>query len=598
MHLLGAEDVSLEYPTKTVFDKITVGISAGDRIGIVGRNGDGKSTLLKILSRQIEPDSGRVTYRGGVTIGLLRQSDEFAPDLSIAQVVVGERPEHEWAGDPKIRDVLSGLLSDLDWNAPVSDLSGGQRRRVALARLLAGEHDVIFLDEPTNHLDIDGVHWLAAHLRGRWPAGSGGLVVVTHDRWFLDEVCNLTWEVFGGHIDAFEGGYAAYVQQRFERDRQASAIEARRQNLLRKELAWLGRGAPARTAKPKFRMDAALELVGQEPPPRNSIELAKMATARLGKDVIEFEGVSFHQPDSEVEILHDLSMIIGPGDRIGLVGSNGAGKTTLIKLIRGELQPTAGRIKTGKTVKIATLSQEVSELDEFGDERIHNLIAREKTTFVVDKKEVGATQLVEQLGFSSAQLQTPIRDLSGGQRRRLQLLKLLFGEPNLLILDEPTNDLDTDMLSALEDLLDSWPGTLIVISHDRYLLERVTDTQYAMIGDGRVRHLPRGVDQYFDLKSQQRAEQARVGLKREAVVKQQTSLSGADRRNQEKLLAKLERQLEKLEHQTDQLKQKLASIDPSNYQLMSELGAELGKLLSEQQEIENQWLEVGERLQE
>lgn len=597
MHLLGAEDVSLEYPTKTVFDKITVGITAGDRIGIVGRNGDGKSTLLRLLSRQIEPDSGRVTYRGGVTIGLLRQSDEFAPNLSIAQVVVGDRPEHEWAGDPKIRDVLSGLLSDLDWHAPVAALSGGQRRRVALARLLAGEHDVIFLDEPTNHLDIDGVHWLAAHVRGRWPAGSGGLVVVTHDRWFLDEVCNLTWEVFDGQIEPFEGGYAAYVQQRFERDRQASAIEARRQNLLRKELAWLGRGAPARTAKPKFRMDAALELVGQEPPPRNSIELAKMATARLGKDVIELDGVSFHQPDSEVEILQELSMIIGPGDRIGLVGSNGAGKTTLIKLIRGDLQPTAGRVKTGKTVKIATLSQEVSELDEFGDERIHNLIAREKTTFVVDKKEVGATQLVEQLGFTSAQLQTPIRDLSGGQRRRLQLLRLLFGEPNLLILDEPTNDLDTDMLSALEDLLDSWPGTLIVISHDRYLLERVTDTQYAMIGDGRVRHLPRGVDQYFDLKSQQRAEQAKLGLKREAVVRQQTSLSGADRRSQEKLQAKLERQLEKLEQQTDELKQKLAEIDPSNYQLMTELGGELGKLLSEQQELENQWLEVGERLQ-
>ena len=386
MHLLGAEDIRLEYPTKSVFDGVTIGISAGDRIGIVGRNGDGKSTLLKILARQIEPDSGRVTYRGGVRVGFLKQSDEFAPNLSIAQVVVGNRPEHEWAGDPKVRDVLSGLLSDLDWHAPVAQLSGGQRRRVALAQLLAGEHDVIFLDEPTNHLDIDGVHWLAAHLKSRWPVGSGGLLVVTHDRWFLDEVCNLTWEVFGGKIEPFEGGYAAYVQQRFERDRQAAAIEARRQNLLRKELAWLGRGAPARTSKPKFRIDAALELIGQEPPPRDSIELAKLATARLGKDVIEFEGVSYSIPETGRELIRDLDLIIGPGDRIGLVGSNGAGKTTLVRLLRGELQPTAGRIKFGKTVKIATLSQEVRELDELAEERIFNLIAREKSTFVVDKK--------------------------------------------------------------------------------------------------------------------------------------------------------------------------------------------------------------------
>ena len=598
MHLLGAEDVRLEYPTKMVFDGITVGISAGDRIGIVGRNGDGKSTLLKILARQIEPDSGRVTYRGGVNVGFLKQSDDFSANLSIAQVVVGDRPEHEWAGDPKVRDVLSGLLSDLDWHAPVSQLSGGQRRRVALARLLAGEHDVIFLDEPTNHLDIDGVHWLAAHLRGRWSAGTGGLVVVTHDRWFLDEVCNLTWEVFGGKIEPFEGGYAAYVQQRFERDRQAAAIEARRQNLLRKELAWLGRGAPARTSKPKFRIDAALELVGQEPPPRDSIELAKLATARLGKDVIEFENVSYRLPDGGREILTGLDLIIGPGDRIGLVGSNGAGKTTLVRLMRGELQPTGGRIKFGKTVRMATLSQEVRELDEFADERIFTLIAREKTTFTVDKKEVGATQLVEQLGFTPAQLQTPIGDLSGGQRRRLQLLRLLFGEPNVLILDEPTNDLDTDMLSAMEDLLDSWPGTLIVISHDRYLLERVTDVQYALIGDGRLRHLPRGVDQYFDLKHQQRAEAARIELKQQATQRHSEALTGADRRNLEKQLAKIERQLEKLEQQIDELKQELVATDPSDYQQLNELGSKLSQLVAEQQDLENQWLEVGQRLQD
>jgi ATPase subunit of ABC transporter with duplicated ATPase domains len=492
-HLLGAETISLEFPTKPVFENVTVGLNEGDRIGVVGRNGDGKSTLLKLLAKTLEPDSGRVTYRGSLKVGMLTQVDNFEGATTIGEAVVGHRPEHEWAGNPKIRDVLAGLLGDLDWSKTISELSGGQRRRVALAALLVQDWDVVMLDEPTNHLDVEGVAWLADHLNRRWPATQGGLLVVTHDRWFLDAVCNYTWEVHDGIIEPFEGGYAAYVLQRVERDRSAAASESRRQNLLRKELAWLRRGAPARTSKPKFRMDAAAELISNEPNPRDSAALSKLATTRLGKDVLDAEDLSYEIAGRT--LLHDVTWRLGPGDRFGLVGVNGAGKTTLLKLLTGELKPTAGRVKRGKTVQVAVLTQDVTELDEFANERIFELIAREKTTFVVDKKEVSTTQLVEQLGFTKAQLQTPIGELSGGQRRRLQFLRLLFGEPNVLILDEPTNDLDTDILTAMEDLLDSWPGTLIVVSHDRYLLERVTDQQYALLGDGSLRHLTGGIEQ-------------------------------------------------------------------------------------------------------
>ena len=503
-HLLGAEAISLEFPTKKVFDELTVGVNEGDRIGIVGRNGDGKSTLLKLLAKRMEPDSGRITHRNGITYGLLDQADVLDPGLTIGEAVVGDIPEYEWAGDPKIRDVIGGLLTDLDWSLQIRDLSGGQRRRVALAALLVKDLDIVMLDEPTNHLDIEGVAWLAQHLKNRWAATAGGLVVVTHDRWFLDEVCNTTWEVHDAIIDPFEGGYAAYILQRIERDRSAAASEARRQNLMRKELAWLRRGPPARTTKPKFRIDAANELIANEPPARDSVALSKMATQRLGKDVLDIEDMTYALPagpaipateESDAipategrVLLDDITWRLGPGDRVGLVGVNGAGKTTLLKLIAGDLKQTAGKIKRGQTVNIATLSQDVRELDAFSEEKIFTLIAREKSTFKVEGKEVGITSLVEQLGFSSAQLQTPIKDLSGGQRRRLQLLRLLFGEPNVLILDEPTNDLDTDMLAAIEDLLDGWPGTLIVVSHDRYLLERVTDDQYALLGDGKLRH--------------------------------------------------------------------------------------------------------------
>jgi ATPase subunit of ABC transporter with duplicated ATPase domains len=599
VHLLGAEQIDLEFPTKSVFSGLTVGINAGDRIGIVGRNGDGKSSLLRVLNKTMPPDAGRVTHRGDLRIGYLTQVDQLNPEHSVAQAVVGDRPEYEWASDAKIRDVLSGLLADVDWSKPVRSLSGGQRRRTALARMLANEYDVLMLDEPTNHLDVEGVAWLAQHLNQRWPAGTGGLLVVTHDRWFLDAVCNLTWEVHSGGVEAYEGGYAAYVQQRAERSRQAAAVESRRQNLLRKELAWLGRGAPARTAKPKFRIDAALELIADEPPVRDRVQLTQLATARLGKDVVDIEDLSYQTPDG-TEIFSDVTWRLGPGDRFGLVGANGAGKTTLLRLITGELEPSVGRVKRGKTVKIATLSQDVRELDEFHGERIFNLIAREKTSFSVGKKELGTGQLVEMLGFDSAQLQTPIEDLSGGQRRRLQLIRLMFGEPNVLILDEPTNDLDTDMLAAIEDLLDTWPGTLIVVSHDRYLVERVTDQQFGLLGDGKLRHLPRGVDEFLQLRQLMvSAPKTATGVSTQAAASPSASkstLGGAERRALEKDLARAERSLAKLELEQQSLTSDLEAADPSNYQVIAEISERQLKLNQNREAIELAWLEASEKL--
>jgi ATPase subunit of ABC transporter with duplicated ATPase domains len=597
-HLLGAENVSLEFPTKKVFDGITVGVNDGDRIGIVGRNGDGKSTLLKLLAKRMQPDDGRITHRNSLTFGLLDQADIIDPGQTIGQSVVGEVSEHIWAGNPKIRDVISGLLNDLDWNKQVGELSGGQRRRVALAKLLVQDLDIVMLDEPTNHLDIEGVAWLAQHLKSRWSNNSGGLIVVTHDRWFLDEVCNLTWEVHDGVIEPFEGGYAAYILQRNERDRSAAASESRRQNLMRKELAWLRRGAPARTTKPKFRMDAAAELIANEPEPRDRVALSKLATQRLGKDVLDIENLSYSIDGQE--LLHDVTWRLGPGDRVGLVGVNGAGKTTLLKLIQGTLQPTAGLVKRGQTVKVATLSQEVRELDEFANERIFSLIAREKSFFVVDKKEVGIGQLVEQLGFTQAQLQTPISDLSGGQKRRLQFLRLLFGEPNLLILDEPTNDLDTDILAAMEDLLDGWPGTLIVVSHDRYLLERVTDQQFALLGDKSLRHLPGGVDQYLELRKHSLAGHSTSATER-ATEKSNSSgkpaLTGAALRDAEKNLSRLERALEKLANDEAKLHEQMAAHDASDYAGLAELASKQAEYNAKREKLEVEWLDASELLQ-
>ena len=603
-HLLGAENIRHEFPTKVVFDGITIGVNEGDRIGVVGRNGDGKSTLLKVLAKRLVTDEGRVTYRSDLRVGMLDQQDVLDPTLTVGVTVVAGREEHEWAGDAKVRDVIAGLVNDLDWNARIEDLSGGQKRRVALAKLLTQDWDVVLLDEPTNHLDVEGVAWLAGHLKTRWAATAGGLIVVTHDRWFLDEVCNLTWEVHDGIIDPFEGGYAAYILQRTERDRSAAASEARRQNLLRKELAWLRRGAPARTSKPKFRLDAAAELIAGEPAPRDPIGLQKLATQRLGKDVVDLENVTYSAGDKQ--LLSNITWRLGPGDRIGLVGVNGAGKTTLLKLVSGELEPLSGRIKRGKTVNIATLSQEVRELDEFADERIFTLIGREKAFFMVDGKEVSTSQLVEQLGFTSAQLQTPIGDLSGGQRRRLQFLRLLFGEPNVLILDEPTNDLDTDILAAMEDLLDTWPGTLIVVSHDRYLLERVTDQQYALLGDGSLRHLTGGVEQYLELRrhslkaaakaAEAGSSSATTPLSRAGGSAATPKLSGADLRNAEKNLARIERALEKLAGEEADLHSQMAAHDQSDYAGLAVLAGKQQELNDKRDGLELEWLEVSELL--
>nr|NLD40061.1 ABC-F family ATP-binding cassette domain-containing protein [Actinomycetales bacterium] len=479
-HLLGAEALHLEFPTRTVFDSVSLGVNEGDRIGIVGRNGDGKSSLMRMLAGVLEPSSGRVTVRGGVSVGVLDQADTFGEGATVGGAVVGTQAEHEWAGDARIRDVIAGLLGGLEWDADVAALSGGQRRRVALAQLLVGEWDVLALDEPTNHLDVEAITWLAAHLKQRWPRGAGGLLLVTHDRWLLDEVATATWEVHSRTVEPFDGGYAAYILQRVERDRQSAVVEQRRQNLARKELAWLRRGAPARTAKPKFRIEAANALIADVPELRDPIALRSLAVTRLGKRVVDLHdaGVSY----GTHEVLRGIDWKLAPGERTGVLGVNGAGKSTLLHLIDGSLEPTSGRVARGKTVRVATLSQRLDDLEEFSDEPVRVVVARLKQTYTFGNgsraQELTPSQLLERLGFAREQLSTPVGDLSGGQKRRLQLLLILLSQPNVLILDEPTNDLDTDMLAAMEDLLDSWPGTLIVVSHDRYFLERVTDQQY------------------------------------------------------------------------------------------------------------------------
>ena len=604
-HLLGGETLHLAYPTQVVFESVTVGVNDGDRIGIVGRNGEGKSSLLGLLTGRITPNSGRVTYRSGLQVAALEQADTLDPTHTVAYALVGDRPEHEWAGDAKVRDVVAGLVADLDWQAPIAALSGGQRRRVQLAELLIGDWDVIALDEPTNHLDIEGITWLAAHLKARWSRSVGGLLVVTHDRWFLDEVATTTWEVHrvdgpggggsvgaGSVIEPFDGGYAAYVLQRVERDRVAAATEAKRQNLMRKELAWLRRGAPARTSKPKFRIDAANQLIADVPPLRNTVELAKLATNRLGKDVIDLLDVSVSYPGIDgvdKPVLRDVEWRIAPGERTGIVGANGAGKSTLLGLIAGTITPDQGRVKCGKTVKLAMLDQQAGELVEIADDLVRDVLSRLKAGYQVDGKELTPAQLLERLGFGRDQLSTRVGELSGGQRRRLQLMLTLLAEPNVLVLDEPTNDVDIDMLSATEDLLDSWPGTLIVVSHDRYLLERVTDQQYAII-NGHLRHLPGGVDEYLRITAAREAapQSARP------TVPVATTLAGAELRTMQKEIAALDRALTKLAQKVDATHIALAEHDQSDHVGIGRLTAELRDLESDLAEKEGRWLELSE----
>ncbi|HAM13840.1 MAG: ABC-F family ATP-binding cassette domain-containing protein [Microbacterium sp.] len=600
-HLLGAESLHLEFPTKVVFDSVTLGIAEGDRIGIVGRNGDGKSSLLAMIAGRLEPDAGKVTVRGGTRIGVVDQQDTLDDNQTVGRAIVGDLDEHEWAGDARIRDVLAGLVTDLDWNAPLSTLSGGQRRRVALAAVLIGGWDVLILDEPTNHLDVEGIAWLAAHLKKRWTANAGALLVVTHDRWFLDEVCTLTWEVHDRIVEPFEGGYAAYILQRVERDRQAAAIEARRQNLARKELAWLRRGAPARTSKPKFRIDAANALIADVPEIRNSTELQSLAVTRLGKDVVDLldASVSF---DGR-EILRDIEWRIAPGERTGILGVNGAGKSTLLGLVDGSVSPTGGRVKRGKTVRVATLTQRLDELEQHLADPVRVVIGGLRTSYTIGSgskaQELTPGQLLERLGFSSAQLSTPVRDLSGGQKRRLQLLLILLDQPNVLILDEPTNDLDTDMLAAMEDLLDSWPGTLLVVSHDRYFLERVTDQQYAILpgpgGAGRLRHLPGGVDEYLRLREQTTdAGPDRSGAASAAQQTSEPGLSGADLRAAQKELSAIERKLERLTQRTAEIHERMAAHDQSDFAGLTRLGDELREVETETASLEERWFELTE----
>jgi len=594
-HLLGAEGLHLEYPTRIVFDSVTLGIEEGDRIGIVGRNGDGKSSLLAMLAGRKEPDAGRVTARGGTTIGVLDQADTLDDALTVGRAVVGDTPEHEWAGDAKVRDVIAGLVADLGWESSVASLSGGQRRRVALARLLAGDWDIIALDEPTNHLDVEAITWLAGHLKARWAKNAGALLVVTHDRWFLDEICTATWEVHDRIVEPFEGGYAAYILQRVERDRMAAASEAKRQNLARKELAWLRRGAPARTSKPKFRIEAANTLIADVPPIRDTVSLQSLAVARLGKDVVDLldAGVSY----GERQILKDVEWRIAPGERTGILGVNGAGKSTLLGLIAGTVEPTSGRVKRGKTVQVRTLTQRLDELDQHWNDPVRTVIngLRTSYTFGTGSKaqELTPGQLLERLGFTTAQLSTPVKDLSGGQQRRLQLLLVLLDQPNVLILDEPTNDMDTDMLAAIEDLLDSWPGTLLVVSHDRYFLERVTDQQFAIL-DRHLRHLPGGVDEYLRLRALEQKPDA--GASGPAPDTAPSGLEGAARRAAEKELAALERRMQKLNEQVDRAKHALADHDQSDYAGLGEKMKAIQAQQDEVEELELRWFELTEQL--
>lgn len=732
---IGLEHVSLAFATKTIFTDVTQGVFEGDRIGIVGKNGDGKSTLLHLFRGTQEPDSGRVTKRGGLTFGMLDQRDPLDDNATIREAALEGRADYEWASDNTSREIVEALLGGMSLDAKVGSLSGGQRRRADLARLLLKDWDILALDEPTNHLDVVTIHWLAEHLKNRWSKGQGVLLLVTHDRWFLDEVCESMWEVHDGVIEPFEGGYSAYMLQRVERDRQADVRETKRRNLARKELAWLSRGARARSTKQKFHVKAARELIADVPPMRNTVELKQMATSRLGKQVVDLinvtqifehtQGMTEIDPDvaaladsasrvdvvnamyaepqlhgsvevavtdmddprlvdagvpeaieaaakareaeanapsdierevrrqntggetigsdaldeeaatsaarkvtvSGREILDDVTWLIGPGDRFGIVGANGAGKSTLLKLIDGTLTPTVGHVNIGKTVKFAVLSQRLDELEKLCQYKIKEVLSRYKPSYIVEGKEVTPGQLMERLGFESAQLMTPIRDLSGGQKRRMQLLLILLDEPNVLIMDEPGNDLDTDMLAVMEDLLDTWPGTLIVVSHDRYLLERVTDQQFALIG-GKVRHLPGGVQDYLDmvedLKNGKGLPEDKAGFagtggssaKRGARGKgsvaeslpQSTSSEGSQDSAEPKLSGKafheaskrvnaIERKLAKLEEQKSDLEAQMASHDPSDYEGLNKLNEQLTAVNSESDDLEAEWLELSEQLE-
>ncbi|CAL9471232.1 hypothetical protein HMPREF1486_05796 [Streptomyces sp. HPH0547] len=614
VNLVNLEAVDKVHGTRTLLDAVSLGVNESDKIGVVGRNGDGKTTLVKVLARQEEPDAGRVTHAGGLRLGVLTQHDSLDPAATVRHEVVGDMADHEWAGDAKIRDVLTGLFGGLDLpgfpqglDTVIGPLSGGERRRIALAKLLIAEQDLIVLDEPTNHLDVEGISWLAGHLRARRSA----LVCVTHDRWFLDQVATRMWDVQRGAVHEYEGGYSDYVFARAERERIAQQEEAKRQNLVRKELAWLRRGAPARTSKPRFRIEAANALIEGEPPPRDSQELMRFANSRLGKTVFDLEDVTV-QAGPKVLLKH-LTWQLGPGDRIGLVGVNGAGKTSLLRALAetaatgGERQSplvTGGRIKVGKTVKLAYLSQEVAELDP----ALRVLEAVEAVRSRVDLgkgREMTASQLCERFGFAKEKQWTPVGDLSGGERRRLQILRLLMDEPNVLFLDEPTNDLDIETLTQLEDLLDSWPGSLVVISHDRYFVERTTDRVLALLGDATLRMLPRGIDEYLERRARVQAQAAApAGAAAERTAGRPSATAGrpeakapakpaALSRAAQKEMQRIERQLEKAEQEEAALHAEMAE-HATDFERVAGLDAQLRQVREKRDELEMRWLELAE----
>ena len=607
--LLGCEKVRVEFPTKTVFTELSLGVDEGARIGIVGKNGDGKSTLLRVLAGEVEVDDGRVIRTRGVSVGVLGQTDGLRDEDTVERAVVGDRPEYEWAGDARTRSIIAGLLGDVAWDGLVGTLSGGQRRRVDLARLLIGDWDVLMLDEPTNHLDVKAIAWLADHLKSRWRPGDGALLVVTHDRWFLDEVCETMWEVHGQRVWPFEGGFSAYIMQRVERDRLAALAEQKRQNALRRELAWLSRGARARATKPKFHVAAAQALIADVPPLRDELELKRMAMARLGKTVVELQDASLRFGDRV--ILDDVDWIIGPGDRYGIVGANGIGKTTLLRIIQG-LQPLdRGRVKIGQTVRFAVLSQHLDELTKLGDDRVRQVISRYSRRTMLDGKEMTPGQLLERLGFTKDDQNEPVCDLSGGQKRRLALMLILLDEPNVLILDEPGNDLDTDMLAAVESLLDGWPGTLLLVTHDRYLMERVTDHQFALI-DGKVRHLPGGVDEYLHLTEAAEREAAEAASAKatakagalgkaafgEPAGRTASTLSGGEQRELRKLMASNEKKIGTLKGKIEKKQLEMAEADQSDYLVLTAMQEEIADFEGQIEALELEWLEAAEKLGE
>ncbi|MEF2855028.1 MAG: ABC-F family ATP-binding cassette domain-containing protein [Collinsella intestinalis] len=622
--LLGCDSVHLEFPTKLIAQDVTLGVNEGDRIGIVGKNGDGKSSLLGVLSGAVPPDAGRVTRRRDVTVGVLGQRDALDSASTVHRAVVGDLPEYEWAASPRVRQILDGLIADVPWEGLVGELSGGQRRRVDLARLLIGDYDVLMLDEPTNHLDMRTINWLAEHLKSRWQRGSGAMLVVTHDRWFLDEVCTSMWEVHDGCVDPFEGGYSAYILQRVERDRMAAVTEERRRNMARKELAWLSRGAQARSTKPKFRVEAARELIADVPPVRNELELKRLAVSRLGKQVIDVIDVDAGYengaaedgcgaPASSRPVLSDVTWLIGAGDRYGLLGENGAGKTTLLNVIQGKLSPRRGRVKIGSTVRFGVLSQQLDELKPVEDDTIREVLARGKRYVMVEGKETSPEKLLERLGFTQQQMWSRIKDLSGGQKRRLSLLLTILEEPNVLILDEPGNDLDTDMLALVEDLLDSWPGTLILVTHDRFLMERVTDQQWALIG-GTLRHVPGGVDEYLRLteglsaggsarpqapgfNGGQGGDPNLSNVPQTGAQGPQNGLSNAERQRLKKEVASLERKMETRRAKVEELERGMFGIDPTDFAALTAQQDAVAAARDELDELEMAWLEASERLE-